>query len=186
MDKEEKELSINDKTSEIYKFIKKLDETPPKRSFKDIVTGKNKPKKTFKLSYKIRAGWKTKLKKNYVLVLRVRTNGELVIHFAPINNEMIYVQDAGTYHVSNAEYMLRYGKYPAIILPEWSLKPFSPSEHFKKTEQEGAEALHQRVIIKAMKMADIKQQGMMKGKTLLWVLILGVAALYIISQILGK
>lgn len=182
----EEAQSLKEKTDEIYKFIKKLDTTPPKRSFTDKLTGKNKPSKEFKLGAKITTGWKTKLKKNYVLVFRIRSNGTLVINFAPINNDMIYIQDAGTYHISNIKYMLRYKNYPAMILPEWSLKPFSPAEHFKETEEKEELALPQKVIINAMKMAQLKPSGAMAGKTILWVLIAGVVVLYLISQIIGK
>lgn len=177
---------LKEQISDIHKFVEKMDEVPPIRSFSDKLTGKNKPKKEFKLAGRIRAGWKSKLKKNYVLVFRLRTNGNLVIHFAPINNDMVYIEDAGTFHVSNAEYMLRYKQYPAIILPEWSLKPFSPSEHFKQTEKKQEQALPQKVIINAMKMAGLKPSMAMKGKTILWVIIGAVAVLYLLSQIIGK
>ena len=177
---------LKDKVDDIYKFIKKLDETPPKRSFSDKLIGKNKPKKEFKLGAKIKAGWKSKLKKNYVLVFRVRTNGEVIIHFAPINNEMVYIQDVGTYHLANTEFILRYKNFPAMILPEWSLKPLSLSEHFKKTVEEGAVALPEKVIINAMKMAQLKPASSIPGKTILWILVAGVAVLYLISQMLGK
>ncbi len=190
MEKEEK--SLKEKTDEIYKFVKKMEDVPPKRSFSDVVTGKNKPKKEFKLGAKITAGWKSKLKKNYVLVFRIRTNGEMVIHFAPINNDMVYVQDIGTYHLADAKSILRYKNYPAMILPEWSLdsygkpKRFDSKEHYEEAEEKGAIATYQRVIINAMKMAALKPTGVMAGKTILWVLIAGVAVLYLISQIIGK
>jgi len=189
----EEEKSLKEKTDDIYKFIKKLDEVPPKRSFADKLTGKNKPKKEFKLGRRITAGWKTKLKKNYVLVFRIRTNGTMIIHFAPINNDMIYIQDAGTYHISNIKYLLRYKNYPAMILPEWSLKPyvppkaFSPREHFKETEDKEELALPQKVIINAMKMAQLKApSGIMTGKTILWILVVGGFVLYLLSKIIGK
>jgi len=177
---------LKEKVDDIYKFIKKLDETPPKRTFSDKLTGKNKPKKEFKLAGRIRAGWKSKLKKNYVLVFRVRTNGEVVINFAPINNEMVYIQDAGTYHIANTEFLLRYKNFPAIILPEWSLKPLSLSEHFKGTVTKQESSLPQKVIINAMKMAQLKPSGAMAGKTILWVLVGACGVLYLISQLLGK
>ena len=176
---------LKEQVDDIYKFIEKLDKVPPVRSFSDKLTGKNKPKKEFKLAGRIRAGWKSKLKKNYVLVFRVRTNGEVVIHFAPINNEMVYIQDAGTYHLANTEFMLRYKQFPAMILPEWSLKPLSLSEHFKKTTEKQESALPQKVIINAMKMAGLKPSGTMPGKTILWVLVAAVAVLYLISQMIG-
>jgi len=186
MAEEEQGKSLKEKTDEIYKFIKKIEDVPPKRGFVDVLTGKNKTKKEFKIGKRITAGWKSKLKKNYVLVFRVRTNGEMVIHFAPVNNEMVFIQDAGTYHVANTEFILRYKNFPAMILPEWSLKPLSLSEHFKGTVEKQEASLPQRVIINAMKMAQLKPAGAMAGKTILWILIAGVAVLYLISQIIGK
>ncbi len=180
------EKQLKEQIDDIHKFVEKMDEVPPIRTFSDKLTGKNKPKKEFKLAGRIRAGWKSKLKKNYVLIFRVRTNGEVIIHFAPINNEMVYIEDIGTYHMANTEFMLRYKNFPAIILPEWSLKPLSLSEHFKKTTEKQESALPQKVIINAMKMAGLKPSMAMRGKTILWVLAAAVAGLYLLSQIIGK
>ena len=183
---------LKEKVDDIYKFIKKLDETPPKRTFADKLKGKNKPKKEFRLAGRIKAGWKSKLKKNYVLVFRVRTNGEMVIHFAPINNDMVYVQDIGTYHLANTKYMLRYKNFPAMILPEWSLDPygkpipFDSAKHYEEAEGKGAIATYQKVIINAMKMAQLKPASSIPGKTILWILVAAVAVLYLISQMIGK
>jgi hypothetical protein len=102
---------------------------------------------------------------------------------------MVYVQDIGTYHLANAKYILRCGKYPALLLPEWSLKPyapFSPEEHFKETEKKQELALPQKVIINAMKMAQLKPAGAFKGKTVLWLFIIGAVVLYLITKIIGR
>ena len=106
---------------------------------------------------------------------------------------MVYVQDIGTYHLADVKHMLRYKNFPAMVLPEWSLEPltkkvkaFDSKEHYEETEKKGAIATYQKVIINAMKMAQLKPASAMAGKTILWVLVAAVAVLYLISQMIGK
>ncbi len=188
----EKKLNMQEQIRETYKFMNKIKENipPPKRSFIDKLTGKKSMEKTYKLPKKLTVGSKSKLKKNYALIFLIGNNGCLNPYFEPIINGMVYVRQNGTYHLANAEYMLKYTQgnkqFPALLLPEWSLEPFSPSEHHQQTEKEGKSSLPQKVIINAMKMAQLKPAGMgMQGKTLLWVLAAVVGALYLISQMIN-
>jgi len=144
-----------------------------------------KKSKKFKLPFGVRLGSKSKVRKNNVLVFSISSNGNVDIKFVPIINEMIYLPNHQLYHLASADYMLRYKKYPVIIQPEWSLIPFSPKDHLEKTEKNKEISLPQKVIINAVKLAQLKIKTPLGGKAILWVVIGIVAILYLISKLMG-
>ncbi len=182
-----KPKSMQGKVDDIFEFIDDLKEKQPspKRSVKDILTGKNKPVKNFKLSKKFTAGFRGKTKKNYILVFYVKTNLNLSIHYSPIENNMVWIRETGLYHEITPKYILRYDKHPAVIIPEWCLYPFSPSGHYEDADEKGGLAGPQKVIINAMKMAQLPGKGIgLPGKTLFYIVIGIVVILYLVSQII--
>lgn len=165
--------------------IKPIEAEPPRRTFKDRVTGRKSLKKEFALPKKIKAGHKRKLKQNYAVVVYIRTNGWIDIQFEPIVNDLIYIRQTGLYYAATAEYVMRYKQYPMVIQPEWAVTPFSPKDHEKATNEEGKSALAQKVYIQIMKMAAMGGPKKFGGKTILWIIVGGVALLYLLSQIIG-
>jgi len=145
-----------------------------------------KLKKRFKIPGKVTMGWKVKLKKNYCLVQIIKNNGSIDFKFLPIVDDTVQIPVNDTYHMATPNYMLRYNQFPMLIVPEWNLEPFNPKENFEEAMSKGGLSLPEKVIINKVKMA---QAGMLKkkipGKTLLILGVLGVAALYFISQMIS-
>lgn len=142
----------------------------------------------FKLPSKLRKATKRKLKQNKILVLRITTNGNIHPEFLPVNDELVYIKENKTYHSASAEYVMRFNnKFPTIILPEWSLMPFVPRENKKETRETGTDAIPQKVIITAMKQAQagLLKKGGFGGKTILFIILGVIAALYLLSKIFG-
>jgi len=114
-----------------------------------------KVKKKFSLPFMIRM-MKGKIKKrNYAVVMLVKMNGSVDIKFVPIEDNTIRIAD--TYHEATADYVLRYKRYPMIILPEWNLKPFSPRENVKEAIEEGSLSSAEKFIINKIEMERVKK-----------------------------
>lgn len=123
------------------------------------------------------------MKKGKVLVLRIKTNGELLFKWYLVENDMIYLPDNLTYHVSDARYILKYKRYPVLILPEWSLVPFSPKENKAEADEFKLNSYPQKIIISAVQMATAE----LKKKFAIgtgWILG-GLGAIIVIAIIVG-
>ena len=134
-----------------------------------------------------------KLKKNFVLAMILRTNKEVEIRPVKIEDNMIYLKDNQTYHLALADFVLnlktkKLGKrYPFIILPEWDLKPISIDELQGKSIDANRLAMPQKIIIQAMKQAQIeKKKGGMKGILIIIGIIAAIAVGYFIVTTITK
>ena len=97
---------------EIEGISKKLDE----------LTEKKKVKK-FRLPFRARMGRK-KIKDGYVIVCYINDNREVTFFKKPIEEGTIMHED--TPYLANTSYMLSYKRKPMLIVPSWSIEPFSP------------------------------------------------------------
>jgi len=136
---------------------------------------KMQEKKQFKLPFGIRSA-KGKFRRNYAVVELLRLNGAVEFKMIPIEDNTIKI--GGIYYDASAEYIMRYKKYPLIILPEWNIKPlgkdeaeeiepFSPKENFKKAEKEGMLSAPEKFILHAIKMDTVKPKGNINVKVIL-------------------
>jgi len=120
------------------------------------------------------------------MVIILKTNGNTLIDMLPIDNEMVYLKETDTYHVASTDFVGTYTQqnkqYPVIILPEWSLKPLKRHELFKETIENKELANPQRVIINAIKMAQLKPKSMLGGSSMIWIILGICVALYFVYQ----
>lgn len=115
-----------------------------------------------------------KYKKNYAIVQIIRTNGAVDYKMLPIEDDVIKIGDS--YHDASANYILRYKKYPLIIVPEWNInpiKPWKPEEDYNKASSEGTLTAAEKVILNQVKQEQIKGKKTNFGG-LIWVLLAGV------------
>jgi len=171
----------------------------PKRSFRDKLLGRKSLKKEFKLPRKITTGRKRKVKQNYALVFYIRTNGYIEIDYAPIVNDLVYSKYSGLYHAATADYIMRYKKFPVLIIPEWSVAPikegdvvaneqfpFSPVDHANIVKALGTQASQQKVLIDIERKAQLKDKKPIAGKTLLYIIIGVIVVLYLLNSFFNK
>ena len=144
---------------------------------------KKKEESGFKIPKKLNI---KKLKKNYVLLIRLRTNQQVVMDRVPIEDDMIYLKENDTYHSATTDCVWRYKNFPVMILPEWSLQPISPTELFEKSVQNKELALPQRALIKAIEMSQIKKKKGMNIWIIVIIIIAIVAGVAVLSQVLKK
>jgi|TARA_R100000501_G_C2621742_1_gene114977 hypothetical protein len=162
------EEGLKSKIDKIMERFEEMDKNPPKKE------------KKFKLPLGKRMGGTAKVKKGYALVILLRTNGSTLMNFFPIRDDLVYISDVDTYHISSTDFIGYYKKYPLIILPEWDLQPLRRHKLYKEAIEHERLAKPQRAIIQAIHAAQLKQKSAFGGTGLLWLIIGGIAVLYII------
>lgn len=174
-------VNLSDKVAD--KIIERIEDEGNKK-------GKKIKPKHFKLPSRARRGVKRKLANNHVLVFLLRSNNTLGVEFLPIENEMIYLKNNQTYHLASSDsvFLYQYKKltYPAIILPEWSMVPLDLKNVRNIVNNNGLDADGQQVAIKAINMAELKPSKKLGGNQLILIVLGGLAALYFVTQAIGK
>lgn len=129
-------------TEKLDKIIEALEDEKLKKKEKKLIKFPRLP------SYKLR--------KNYVIVILLKTNKQIDVTALPIEDGMIYLKQNKTFHLATTDVVLRYKNYPVIILPEWDLQPLSVDELMGKAIEQNRLALPQKIIIQAMKQAQLQ------------------------------
>ena len=115
--------------------------------------------KKFKLPSKGKMS-KTDLKNNYATVIAIGDNREIKFAKAQINEGTINFD--GIPRIATTDYMLSYQGKPAIILPNWSVRPFSPVENYSQEVKEKMTSAGYKLLINRIelgKVADKKKFG---------------------------
>ena len=132
-------------------------------------------KKKFKLPLRIRMQ-KGKFRKNYAIIQIIRTNGAIDFKMAPIEDNTIKIGDV--YHEATAKYVMRYKKYPLIIVPEWNIIPlgkpeeqvFDSEKNLKEAMAKGQLSFPEKFILNAIKMDLVKPKSKINFTTILVIL----------------
>ena len=139
MDNDEQPKSLKERMNDIEKSL--------------IDIKDNKKSKKFKLPFKAKLS-KNNIKKNYVTVELIHENGNIEFLKTPINNGTIEIE--GVPRISTTDYTIFYKGKPFIILPAWSMIPFSPVENYEQTVRDKLTTAGRRLIIERMKLDAIK------------------------------
>ena len=136
-----------------------------------------KSKKTKKFRYPLgKRVSKSQKKKNYVTVLKINENG--VANFKKVQiSEQTFI-DEGIPRLAAAGYVLQEGrkKNPLIILPSWSVEPFSPLDNYKESLINGSNAVGYRLLLNTMKLEGVNAKKPV-GNMLKWILGLGLVGI---------
>ena len=134
--------------------------------------GSNKKKREFKLPWSIRMQQGKLNKKNFAIVLFIRTSGATQIKMMPIEEDTIVFEDK--IYSASADFVLKYKKLPLIIIKEWDMEPMKPGEEFAKASLKGTLTAAQQLILTKMKMEAIKPKMQFNmGVILVILLVLG-------------
>lgn len=147
----------------------------------DILTNITKEHKTkpFKMRWGIRSKLKKIAKKQMILVHLLRENRSTSFEFAKVEDGMIKINDKWRNCSIDFVWLLD-GKYPEIILPEWSLQPIGTSDYYEALKNNSAGADAETVIINAMERAENESKSKFSPKILIWVLIGLAVVLFIV------
>ena len=111
---EEEKKPLKDLIEELYKEVKESKEKSKKKAFwipMSAKVGKNKAKK----------GWAT--------IMLIKENRNIDFVKQPIDEQTVSVD--GIPRIATPEETLYYKGKPFIILPSWSIKPFSPTDNYQ-------------------------------------------------------
>lgn len=174
-DNTEQNETLRDKIERIDNFVRRFEESDEKEI-----------KKNFKLPKTISLFHKKKLKKGYVLVFLLKTNGQIDIKFLQIKTDIISIKENKTLHLSGARYMFRYKGFPAIILPEYSLEPLDPRNVYMKVFDQKKLAWPQEEFLRAIKEGEVKHKKSFGGAIWIIIGIAVIAGLYFLSTLIKK
>lgn len=128
----------------------------------------------WKLPWKAKLS-KMKISKGYSIVIIIKNSGEL--EFQKLQNTDGTVKVDGIPRVATIDYKLHYKGKPVYIIPEWSIKAFSPVDNYADTVQEKMNVSGRKLVLAKLMTEQIKEQkkpGSLIGWIILGAAILGV------------
>lgn len=141
---------------------------------------KEKPKeKKFKLPLKSRVS-KGKLKNNYITIIYITENGNLQFMKKQIREGGVIID--GVPHLATADYLLNYKGKPALIIPAWNSKPFSPEDNLEKAQREKNTTYGHKLLLNIMKNETLQ----LKKKLGMGALIGGIVVLIVIGYLVTQ
>jgi hypothetical protein len=163
-------MGLQDLKDDIDKLKAKLD---AQEGFKE---------KKFRYPFGKKVG-KSQKKKNYVTILIVNENGNCDFKKYQITDQTI-LHDLIP-RIAGAGHVMRDKKgNPLIILPNWSLEPFSPLEYYEKSFITGNNTAGFKLLMARMESEKVLAKKKM-GKILPWIIGIGLAAIIIYAIVSG-
>jgi len=131
-----------------------------------------KREKKFRIPFGKKVG-RSQAKKNYVTLVKINENGQ--INFKKVQiDEQTFMED-GTPRLAAAGYVMYWKKNPFIILPSWSVEPFSPLDNYEKSLMGGTNSAGYRLLMNRMKNEQVSAKKQMGGM-IKWIIGLGILA----------
>jgi len=150
----------------IQEDIKSIKESIVKEDDKD-------KEKKFRFPFGKRVG-KSQKKKNYITVLLLNENGVYDFKKYQIKEQTI-IHDLIPRLATTGHVMFNKKGNPMVILPNWSVEPFSPKSHFDKSLENGSNIKGYQILMNKMKSEQISAKKPM-GNVLKWVIGIVIAA----------
>ena len=129
--------------------------------------------KKFRFPFGKRVG-RSQKKKNYVTVLLLMENGVYDFKKYQITEQTI-MHDLIPRLATAGHVMFNKKGNPLVILPEWSVDPFSPKSHFDKSLEDGTNIKGFAILMNKMKSEQISAKKTM-GNLFKWIIGAAVAA----------
>jgi hypothetical protein len=146
---------------------------------------KNLKTKRFRLPFRAKVG-KSKAKQNWVGIIKINENGSITPMKQQIVEQTIIVD--GVPRLATPDYVMRwklgFRTYPIVILPSWSVEPFSPKQNFQTSLENGSNIAGYKLLMNRMKLANIEKPKVMGGM-LKWIIGLGLAGIIIYAFMTG-
>ena len=160
----DKDIQKEEKEKSLHELVKEMHE----KTVAEETTKKEAKKRTFKIPFKGKVN-KAKAKKGYTTVLLIKENRNVDFVKYPID-EQTFMHD-GAPRIATAEETLWYKGKPFLILPNWSTKPFSPTDNYQGTIQKQYGAQGARLLYNRMNMELIKAKKSISGMLVIGIII---------------
>lgn len=162
-------MGLKDDVEIIKKYVKQKEE-------EDI-----KKQKPFKLPFGKKVG-KAQKRKNWITIMLLNENGNVDFKKAPIEDQTVLVDSLP--RLAAAGYVVYWKKNPMIILPSWSVEPFSPLEHYEKSLLSGSNNAGYRLLMARMENEKLSGRTRMSG-ILKWIIGFGLVAVIAYALLTG-
>jgi hypothetical protein len=157
---ETKELTVNEKLDKLLN-AKELEE----EKGEDV----NKPWRIPILTrFKSNVG-KKRIEKGWATIILIRSNRNLAFLRAQVKDGMAIID--GFPRICTSDHTLFFKRKPFYIIPEWSLKPFSPEDNYAQTERDKMNIAGRRAVLATLETEKIKTKKDLGG--IIWI-VLGV------------
>ena len=152
------------------------------KEIKELLQEKSKEKEkkfNFPWRARVRGG---KAKKNWVTIEKINENGHVNFKRVQITDQTFI--EEGIPRLAAAGYVMFYKNNPLIILPSWSVEPFSPRVNYEKSLLDGSNAKGYQLLMARMKSSQIDQKKSMGGM-LKWIIGIGLVGIIAYAFITG-
>jgi len=145
-----------------------------KELLKDEKEVKKRSPKSFRIPFKAKLNSMDK-NRNMISVMKINENGYVDFVKLPISEQTVIVD--GIPRLASAGYVLHYKKEPILILPNWSVEPFSPLEHYGETLSNGSNTKGYKLLMNRMQSSIMEKKPMMMGGMVKWIVGIGLAVI---------
>jgi hypothetical protein len=137
---------MEEEKSRLERIEEKLDEISKEKT-------KKKSERGFRLPSKAKVRGK-RAKENYVTILKINENKNVEFIKEKVQDQTILVD--GIPRILGAEYVMNYKRSPLIILPNWSVEPFSPYKSYQSSLDNGSNSAGYRLLMNRMQSEALK------------------------------
>lgn len=147
-----------------------------KRLREEVLEDKKIKEKKFKFPFGKKVGTSQK-KKNFVTILLLSENGTYDFKKYQIENQTV-LHEAIPRLATAGHVMFDKKGNPLIILPNWSVEPFSPLDHYEKTMISGSNTKGFKILMAQMELSKVENKTHVGG-WVKWVVGLALAGIVI-------
>lgn len=117
------------------------------KEIKEILKDDKLKEKKFKFPFgsKVSGG---RAKKNWVTILKINDNGNCTFVKKQIEEQTI--MEDGIPRLASSQYVMYYKKNPLIILPSWSVKPYSRAGEYENSLKDGSNTAGYKILLNKM------------------------------------
>jgi hypothetical protein len=115
-------------------------------------------------------------KRGYATIIIIRHNGVLDFRKVKISDGVVQID--GFPRISTIDYKLTHKGKPVFIIPEWSIKPFSPVENYEDSIKEKMNMVGRRTILSKLEGEKIVLKTPLGSKGWIILIIAVIAAGY--------
>jgi len=126
-------MGIQDDLQELKKMIKESEQ--------------KKEEKKFKFPFGKKVG-KRQAKKNFITVIKINENSN--IDFKKVQIDEQTIMEGGIPRLAASKYVMHWKGKPVIILPSWSVEPFSPKDNYEQSLVNGSNAKGYAILMNKM------------------------------------
>ena len=111
---------------------------------------------------------------NFITVMKIHENN--AVDFSKVQIDDQTIMENGIPRLAASQYVMYWKKNPIIILPSWSVRPFSPAEQYEKSLVDGSNTKGYKLILNRLEMeATVNKKKI--GNPIMIIIGLGLAAI---------